>query len=171
EAATATEAEPTKEPEPRAEDEAEGADTAEPVADAEPGPGAKDEGPHPVRQRPPGPLVWRVPVPPPRAPDGREAARHQKAIRDEERRRADRRRRIRRLISRDKARKARRRRMLVAIVLAPLVVAAGLAAVAYYVDTIPAPADLTLPESTTIYYADGTTPMATLGSENRTILS
>jgi membrane peptidoglycan carboxypeptidase len=60
--------------------------------------------------------------------------------------------------------------MLVAIVLAPLVVAAGLAAVAYYVDTIPAPADLTLPESTTIYYADGTTPMATLGSENRTIL-
>ncbi len=55
--------------------------------------------------------------------------------------------------------------------ISPLVVAAGLALAAYYVDTIPAPAELTLPESTTVYYADGTTPMATLGSVNRTILS
>ena len=41
---------------------------------------------------------------------------------------------------------------------------------AYYVDTIPTPAELELPESTTIYYADGVTTMAKLGTENRTIL-
>jgi membrane peptidoglycan carboxypeptidase len=81
-----------------------------------------------------------------------------------------RRRHITRLLSKDRARRARRRRLLLTLIVAPLLVAAGLAAAAFYVDTIPAPADLTLPESTTIYYADGTTPMARLGSENRTII-
>ncbi len=41
----------------------------------------------------------------------------------------------------------------------------------YYVDSVPTPAQLPLPESTTVYYADGKTPMAKLGTENRTILA
>ena len=85
-------------------------------------------------------------------------------------RRERRRRTVARLIRRDKARRVRRRRIMLTLMIAPLIVAAGLAVAAYYVDTIPAPAELALPESTTIYYADGTTPMARLGTENRTIV-
>src|SRR5262249_6329140 len=77
---------------------------------------------------------------------------------------------IARLIRRDKARRVRRKRILLTLMVMPLLVAAGLAVAAYYVDSIPAPAELALPESTTIYYADGTTPMARLGTENRTIV-
>jgi len=47
----------------------------------------------------------------------------------------------------------------------------GLALGTYYVDSVPTPAQLELPESTTVYYADGKTPMAKLGTENRTILA
>jgi len=47
---------------------------------------------------------------------------------------------------------------------------AGVAVGAYYVDSVPTPEQLQLPESTTVYYADGRTPMAKLGVENRTIL-
>ena len=46
----------------------------------------------------------------------------------------------------------------------------GLSACAYYIDSVPTPDQLRLPESTTIYYADGRTPMAKLGTENRTLL-
>ena len=49
--------------------------------------------------------------------------------------------------------------------------ATGLATTAYFVDTIPMPEQLALPDSTTMYFADGTTTMATLGTENRTILA
>jgi membrane peptidoglycan carboxypeptidase len=100
----------------------------------------------------------------------RQRSQHERAMRQQDKRRAQRRRRITRLLSQDRARRARRRRVLLALVISPLLVAVGLTAAAYYVDTIPAPADLTLPEATTVYYADGTTPMARLGSENRTIL-
>ncbi|WP_426514685.1 transglycosylase domain-containing protein [Dactylosporangium sp. McL0621] len=41
---------------------------------------------------------------------------------------------------------------------------------ALYFESVPTPEELALPESTTVYYADGTTPMAKLGTENRTIL-
>jgi membrane peptidoglycan carboxypeptidase len=47
----------------------------------------------------------------------------------------------------------------------------GVVALTYYVDGIPTPTQLTLPEATTVYYSDGTTVMARLGAENRTILS
>jgi membrane peptidoglycan carboxypeptidase len=50
--------------------------------------------------------------------------------------------------------------------LSGVLVAVGL----YYVDSVPTPEQLDLPESTTVYYADGKTPMAKLGVENRTIL-
>lgn len=51
-----------------------------------------------------------------------------------------------------------------------LLAAAALTAAMYYVDSVPTPVELELPESTTVYFADGTTPMATLGTENRTLL-
>src|SRR5262249_50423463 len=41
----------------------------------------------------------------------------------------------------------------------------------YYVDSVPTPAQLELPQATTVYYSDGSTPMARLGAQNRTILS
>jgi membrane peptidoglycan carboxypeptidase len=47
----------------------------------------------------------------------------------------------------------------------------GVAAGGYYFDSVPTPEQLDLPESTTVYFADGTTPMAKLGSENRTLLA
>ncbi len=50
--------------------------------------------------------------------------------------------------------------------LAGIVVVAG----TYYVDGIPTPDQLVLPKATTVYYSDGTTVMARLGQENRTIL-
>ena len=58
------------------------------------------------------------------------------------------------------------------IVLAVLVLLAGLGLTSgtYYFDSVPTPTDLTLPESTTVYFADGRTPMAKLGTENRTIV-
>src|SRR5437764_9399787 len=66
----------------------------------------------------------------------------------------------------------RRRRAWPAVLLAVAVVLAGAGAAVgvYYVDSVPAPDQLDLPEATTVYYADGRTPMATLGSQNRTIL-
>ena len=58
-----------------------------------------------------------------------------------------------------------------ALLIAPIVAATGLATTAYFVDAIPMPDQLALPDSTTVYFADGTTTMATLGTENRTILT
>ena len=51
-----------------------------------------------------------------------------------------------------------------------MVTGSSLAVAAFYVDSVPTPDELALPESTTVYYADGKTPMAKLGNENRTIL-
>src|ERR671913_141346 len=65
----------------------------------------------------------------------------------------------------------RRKAWLIGILAGLLVLCgAGGAIGAYYVDTVPPPDELVLPESTTLYYADGKTPMAKLGTENRTIL-
>jgi membrane peptidoglycan carboxypeptidase len=68
--------------------------------------------------------------------------------------------------------KAQRRNRIIAYI-AATVMLLGLALMVgtYYVDSVPTPAQLPLPESTTVYYADGKTPMAKLGTENRTILS
>ncbi|MFU8854012.1 transglycosylase domain-containing protein [Micromonospora sp. SL1-18] len=78
---------------------------------------------------------------------------------------------VQRLIARDRARGRRRRRLLLASMFAPVFVLVGLGVGAYYVDSIPMPAELQLPESTTVYFSDGTTPMARLGTESRTILA
>ncbi len=61
---------------------------------------------------------------------------------------------------------------MVVVVVVVVVVLAGVGAAvgAYYFDSVPTPEQLQLPESTTIFYADGRTPMAKLGTENRTIL-
>ncbi|HEX6873767.1 MAG TPA: transglycosylase domain-containing protein [Micromonosporaceae bacterium] len=47
----------------------------------------------------------------------------------------------------------------------------GLLAGTYFVDSVETPDQLPLPESTRVYYADGKTVMARLGSENRTNLA
>jgi membrane peptidoglycan carboxypeptidase len=62
------------------------------------------------------------------------------------------------------------KRALIAGAVLGLLASTGLVAGAYYVDSVPTPTDLTLPESTTVYFADGRTPMAKLGAENRTIV-
>lgn len=72
----------------------------------------------------------------------------------------------------DKAKRRRRRRRTRAIYLLTLIVLLGSSSGAgiYYVDSVPTPNELQLPESTTIYFADERTPMAVLGKENRTLL-
>ena len=68
--------------------------------------------------------------------------------------------------------KAQRRNRIIAYVAATvMLLGLGLMVGTYYVDSVPTPAQLPLPESTTVYYADGKTPMAKLGTENRTILA
>jgi membrane peptidoglycan carboxypeptidase len=64
----------------------------------------------------------------------------------------------------------RRRRIISAVMAA--VVFAGLATVlgVYYVSAIPLPDQLAMPVTTTVYYSDGTTVMARLGSQRRTIV-
>ncbi len=72
-----------------------------------------------------------------------------------------------------KARKKRRRRRNILIsAFAVFIMLAGIGVVigTYYVDGIPTPDKLTLPEATTVYYSDGKTVMARLGTENRTIV-
>jgi membrane peptidoglycan carboxypeptidase len=68
------------------------------------------------------------------------------------------------------ARNRRRKRILIVMAVLVLLAGAGLMAGTYYVDSVPTPTDLKLPESTTVYFADGRTEMAKLGAENRTIV-
>jgi membrane peptidoglycan carboxypeptidase len=64
----------------------------------------------------------------------------------------------------------RRNIIIAAVAVFLLLSGVGLAAGTYYFDSVPTPSELALPESTTVYYADGSTPMAKLGTENRTLL-
>ncbi len=70
-----------------------------------------------------------------------------------------------------KGRRHRGARWFAAAMVLLLLSCSGLAVGVYYFDSVPTPQELQLPEATTVYYADGKTVMATLGSENRTILS
>lgn len=68
-------------------------------------------------------------------------------------------------------RKADRRNRIIAVVAVILLLSGfGVAAGGYYFDSVLTPAELTLPQATTVYFADGKTPMAKLGSEDRTLL-
>jgi membrane peptidoglycan carboxypeptidase len=79
--------------------------------------------------------------------------------------------RVRRAV-RKAVRKARRRGRLAALLaILVMLTGLGLAVGAYYFDSVPTPSELALPQATTVYYADGKTPMAKLGQENRTILT
>jgi membrane peptidoglycan carboxypeptidase len=70
-----------------------------------------------------------------------------------------------------KATTARRRNILIAaFAVFIMLTGGGMAAATFYVDGTPTPDELTLPEATTVYYADGKTVMARLGQENRTII-
>jgi membrane peptidoglycan carboxypeptidase len=69
-----------------------------------------------------------------------------------------------------KRRRRHRTRAIYLIAITVLLASSGLASGTYYVDGVPTPSELPLPESTTIYFADERTPMATLGKENRTLL-
>ena len=71
---------------------------------------------------------------------------------------------------RSRARTLRRRR-IISSVLAGLVLT-SLASVlgVYYVSSIPLPDALRLPATTTVYYSDGTTVMARLGSQRRVLV-
>jgi membrane peptidoglycan carboxypeptidase len=66
---------------------------------------------------------------------------------------------------------SRRGRLLAVLTSVLLLAGVGVVAGLYYVDSVPTPAQLELPQATTVYYADGKTPMARLGAQNRTILS
>ncbi|HTJ33407.1 MAG TPA: transglycosylase domain-containing protein [Dactylosporangium sp.] len=67
---------------------------------------------------------------------------------------------------RRRLRKVLLRSLVALVVLAGL----GLAAGTYYYDQVPLPDDITLEQATTIYYADGVTPLARIG-ENRTLVA
>ncbi|MGE5156129.1 MAG: transglycosylase domain-containing protein, partial [Betaproteobacteria bacterium] len=71
------------------------------------------------------------------------------------------------------AAKRRRRRNWIISGFAVFIMLAGILVVGgtYYVDGVPTPDQLVLPEASTVYYADGQTVMARLGQENRTILN
>lgn len=68
--------------------------------------------------------------------------------------------------------RALRRRRIISTTVAAIVLGGLLTVVSfYYVSTIPLPDALDLPATTTVYYSDGTTVMARLGSQSRTIVN
>jgi membrane peptidoglycan carboxypeptidase len=69
-----------------------------------------------------------------------------------------------------RAKKRRRRNIIIASIAAFIMISGiGIVAGTYYFDNVALPDDITLDQSTTIYYSDGTTPMGRIG-ENRTVL-
>ncbi|GGM29441.1 penicillin-binding protein [Dactylosporangium sucinum] len=71
-----------------------------------------------------------------------------------------------------KAKRRRRRNIVIASIAAFIMIAGlGLVAGTYYFDTVALPEDISMEQSTTIYYADGTTPMARIGDKNRTVVT
>src|SRR4051812_30527781 len=67
-------------------------------------------------------------------------------------------------------RKRRRKILLVTLIVLVSVPALSAAAITYYVSTVPVPESVPLADSTTVYYSDGKTVMATLGIANRTVI-
>jgi membrane peptidoglycan carboxypeptidase len=67
--------------------------------------------------------------------------------------------------------KTRRRRRIIAA-LAVLIMLTGIGVITgvYYTSSVTLPADVPIPQSTTVYYSDGRTAMARLGEQNRQIL-
>ncbi len=66
------------------------------------------------------------------------------------------------------AKKARRRNLLVAgFAIFIMLTGVGVVGGTYYVDSVPEPSDLPLPETTTVYYSDEKTVMAKLSAETR----
>ena len=72
---------------------------------------------------------------------------------------------------RRRARALRRRRIISSVVAAVVMVGVFSIVGVYYVGTIPLPDALSLPTTTTVYYSDGTTVMARLGSQNRVLVN
>ncbi|WP_344506898.1 transglycosylase domain-containing protein [Dactylosporangium maewongense] len=71
-----------------------------------------------------------------------------------------------------KGRRRRWRKVLLRSALVLAVIAGlGLVGGTYYYDSVAMPSDITMDRVTTIYYADGTTPMARIGSVNRTLVT
>jgi membrane peptidoglycan carboxypeptidase len=65
----------------------------------------------------------------------------------------------------------RKRRLLIALAIVVVLVGATVAAAAFYVTSVSLPGQIALPESTVMYYSDGTTVMARLGAEHRVVLA
>ncbi|WP_238009588.1 transglycosylase domain-containing protein [Dactylosporangium sp. AC04546] len=71
-----------------------------------------------------------------------------------------------------KAKKRRRRNILIASIAAFIMIAGiGMVSGTYYFDQVALPEDISMEQSTTIYYADGTTPLARIGDKNRTVIT
>jgi membrane peptidoglycan carboxypeptidase len=66
---------------------------------------------------------------------------------------------------------SRRDKIIAWVAVLLLISGFGVAVGTFYVDSVSTPDQLPLPESTTVFYSDGRTPMAKLGTENRTILT
>jgi membrane peptidoglycan carboxypeptidase len=69
-----------------------------------------------------------------------------------------------------KAMTTRKRRLLIVVAVILVLVGATAGSAALYVGSVPLPALVTSPETTTVYYADGKTEMARLGAERRVAL-
>src|SRR4051794_40712610 len=68
--------------------------------------------------------------------------------------------------------KALRRRRIISTVLAAVVLSAVFSVVGvYFVNSIPLPDGFNLPSTTTVYYSDGKTVMARLGSQRRVMVN
>ncbi|WP_327007246.1 penicillin-binding protein [Dactylosporangium sp. NBC_01737] len=70
-----------------------------------------------------------------------------------------------------KAKRRRRRNILIASIAAFIMIAGiGMVSGTYYFDQVALPENLAMEQSTTIYYADGVTPMGRIGDKNRTVI-
>ncbi|MET7421207.1 transglycosylase domain-containing protein [Dactylosporangium sp. NPDC005555] len=73
-------------------------------------------------------------------------------------------------VAAQRPKKSRMRKVLVSSALALVILAGlGLAGGTYYYDQVALPEDVAMDQTTTVYYSDGTTPMARIGDTNRTL--
>jgi membrane peptidoglycan carboxypeptidase len=71
-----------------------------------------------------------------------------------------------------RSKRARRRNWIIAAFATFIMLAGGLVVGGtYYFQSVPLPENLALPESTTIFYSDGKTPLAKIGTANRTLIT